>query len=71
MDGYITGTLIVNGGYVGMLLEDGSEKELNNAHHIEVRNSCGAYEYVTYCQVEKAVSTDGWVLYAGLYARIK
>ena len=70
IDGYTTGTLIVDGDYIGLLMEDGSELTLDNSRHIEIRNGDN-YERVMINQIRMTMSTDGWPLYAGLYTRVK
>ncbi|WP_405131916.1 hypothetical protein MHB43_10440 [Paenibacillus sp. FSL H8-0317] len=71
IDGYTTGTLIVDGEFVGLLLEDGSELPLDNNRHIEVRNGDGSYERVMIDQIQTTMTAEGWPLYAGMYARVK
>lgn len=46
MEGYTTGTLSVDGDFVGLLLEGGSELHLDGSQHIEVPNDDESYERV-------------------------
>lgn len=63
IDGYTVGTLIVT------LETRNGEIPLESAASIEVLNGDN-YESVTLADCRR-ISTDGWPLFAGLYARVK
>ncbi|WP_102271288.1 hypothetical protein [Cytobacillus massiliigabonensis] len=72
LDGYTVGTLIVDDGVV--LLQSGVRYlTLTDAKSIEVLNAVdGAEHYVALTLAECLTeSTDGWPLFAGLYARVR
>lgn len=69
VDGYITGTLFVEDGEVG-LQTDKEELIVTADHIIEVRNG-NEYELVTYEDILTKKTKEDWPLFAGLYARVK
>jgi hypothetical protein len=70
VDGFTTGTLVVNENEVSLLLKDGTWLILSDQRTIEVRNG-SEYVSVTYQDALEKKTSEGWPLLAGLYARVK
>ena len=70
LDGYKTGRLIVEEGIVSLLQSDNSEIQLDKTYIIEIRCEDKFFS-VEADIVSNTKSTEGWPLYAGLYARVK
>ncbi|TKI54529.1 hypothetical protein E8L90_03205 [Brevibacillus antibioticus] len=70
MAGFITGRLFVESGTVGIQQANGEEIYLGERDHIEVRNG-DVYQRITIVEALTAKTTEGWPLYAGLYARVR
>ncbi|MED1802985.1 hypothetical protein [Brevibacillus porteri] len=66
---YLTGSLFVENGTVGIQCSNGEEIYLGERDHIEVRNG-DEYHPVTTREALKAKTVEGLALYAGLYARV-
>lgn len=69
--GYVIGTLIVEGDYVGLLQANDSEIQLQSDRIIEVRTGDDTYERIGYDRILTCETVEGWPAYAGLYARVK
>ncbi|MDF1511068.1 hypothetical protein Gp_63 [Bacillus phage vB_Bacillus_1020A] len=70
VDGYQTGTLVVEGLKVSLLQSDNTEIQLDESYVVEVRNG-NEYMAVTIEQCIGQKTKEGWPLLAGLYARVK
>jgi hypothetical protein len=70
VDGFQTGTLIVEEGKVSLLQSDNTEIKLDDTFSIEVRND-NLYEKLSIETILNTLTVEGWPGYAGLYARVK
>lgn len=70
IDGWTIGRLIIEDQHAFLALDIGEVILLNGNFEIEVRNG-DEFVPVTVEQVLNTISTDGWLLYAGLDCRIR
>lgn len=72
LDGYVSGSLVVEESTVSLLLEDDSEMRLEASDQIEVFTADGVYVAVSFDEIQnKKTVPEGWPLYAGVDARVK
>lgn len=69
VDGYLTGTLIIEDNRV-YLERDGKSIDITNSDKVEVRNG-DEYVLITLDDALNTKTDEGWPLFAGLYCRVK